>query len=70
MIFLNMDSEIVYLFLFDSREGIFERSKNWLWMGKKHDFTISHKSLCEDAKICQSQYFCRPNTSLQNVISH
>ncbi len=34
MIFLNMDSEIVYLGLFDSSEGIFERPKNWFEYGE------------------------------------
>ena len=65
-----MNTEIVYLSLFDSSEEISERPKIGLDMANKQVFTNFHKSLCEDAKNCRSQYFCRANTSLQNVILH
>ena len=65
MIFLKMDSEIVYLCLFDSSEGIFERSKKLIWM--ENIFAHFH---CCDPKLEVGTFVdisaCRAKVTLEN----
>ena len=54
MLFPNMCSEILCLFLLESNEEILERPKKLVWTANKQAFANPHKSLCEGAKNGQN----------------
>ena len=70
MLFLNIDSSIVCLFLFEKGYRLFENYQNSFDRWTNRLFTNSCKSFFQGPKNCWRRQFCRANFSLQNVILH